>query len=163
VGRIAQFTRSFNLPSSPTRALLHFSADTRYKLFVNGVRVAVGPSRGSPLIWYYDSLDIAPYLRNGNNQVKFVVIRYFASSRAAMPFERTSLPGLTVSGSVELNTEKIDLSSCNVWQAHVDESIEFPAGLVDDVFLHVSFHSPNYPNTILITCRRLVRESLLSI
>lgn len=71
-----------------------------------------------------------------------MVIRYFASSRAAMPFERTSLPGLTVFGSVQMNSGVIDLSSGKGWQAQVDESVEFPTGLVDDVFLHVSWHFP---------------------
>lgn len=103
------------------------------------MRVAVGPSRGSPLIWYYDTLDIRPYLQVGDNEIEFVVIRYFASSRAAMPFERTSLPGLTVSGTIQTSTDAgiIDLSSRIGWKAQVDESTEFPTGLVNDVFLHV--------------------------
>ena len=126
------------MTSVPAQTILHFSADTRYKLFVNGTRVAVGPTRGSPLIWYYDTFDIAPQLLNGHNEIEFVVIRYFASSRSAMPFERTSLPGLTVSGSLEVNNEIVDLSSSTGWQAQIDESIEFPTGLIDDVFLHVS-------------------------
>ncbi|KAG7426651.1 hypothetical protein Forpi1262_v012284 [Fusarium oxysporum f. sp. raphani] len=79
--RIVTFIRKFTLPSQPTRTLLHFSADTRYKLIINGTRVAVGPARGSPLIWYYDSLDIAPHLTQGDNEIRFVVIRYFAASR----------------------------------------------------------------------------------
>ena len=69
-----------------------------------------------------------------------MVIRYFASSRGAMPFERTSTPGLTVIGNVEAVTETMDLSSNNGWYAQVDESIMFPMGLVDDVFLHVRSH-----------------------
>ena len=132
------FTREFALASFPALALLHFSADTRYKLYVNGIRVAVGPTRSSPLIWYYDTIDITPYLSSGNNEVKFVVIRYFASSRGAMPFERTSFPGLTVVGNIETSTEVVDLSSSKNWQAQVDGSILFPMGLVDDGFLHVS-------------------------
>jgi len=55
-----------------------------------------------------------------------------------MPFERTSLPGLTVYGSIEVDKELIDLNSSAGWQAQVDESVEFPTGLIDDVFLHVS-------------------------
>ncbi|KAF7553526.1 hypothetical protein G7Z17_g3530 [Cylindrodendrum hubeiense] len=137
-GRLVTFTREFTLPSVPTKALLNFSADTRYKLYVNGVRVAVGPSRSSLLIWYYDTLDIAPFLHHGANTIKFIVIRYFASSRAAMPFERTTLPGLTVIGSVEAEGDVVDLSSCNGWSAQVDESTIFPTGLVDDVFLHIN-------------------------
>jgi hypothetical protein len=89
------------------------------------------------LIWYYDTLDIAPYLQEGQNEIRFVVIRYFAASRSAMPFERTSLPGLTVVGKIE-GAETVDISSSNGWTAYVDESIRFPMGLADDVFLHVS-------------------------
>lgn len=140
-GRIVHFTREVNLSFCPSRAVLHFSADTRYKLYVNGARIAVGPSRGSRLIWYYDTLDIAPYLINGRNEVRFVVVRYFAASRGAMPFERTSTPGLTVVGCVETDSQTVDLSSRHGWQAQVDESIRFPTGLVDDVFLHVGLAS----------------------
>jgi hypothetical protein len=122
---------------------LHFSADTRYKLYINGIRVAVGPARSSLLIWYYDTLDIAPYLGSGNNEIRFEVLRYFAASRSAMPFERTTYAGLTVVGSVELEAGAavVELDSGVDWQAQVDDSILFPTGLVDDGFLHVS--SPN--------------------
>ncbi|KAM0427813.1 hypothetical protein ACHAPT_007270 [Fusarium lateritium] len=40
-GRIVRFFRTFTLTSRPAQALLHFSADTRYKLLVNGTRVAI--------------------------------------------------------------------------------------------------------------------------
>ncbi|KAJ5919402.1 hypothetical protein N7466_010345 [Penicillium verhagenii] len=145
-GRLVRFKRKFTLTSAPENALLHFSADTRYKLLVNGVHVATGPARGSPSIWYYDSLDIAAQLRIGQNEVEFLVLRYFASSRGAMPFERTSFPGLTVVGCAQTATEIANLESRQHWEAQVDESVRFPTGLVDDVFLHVSYppciHSP---------------------
>jgi hypothetical protein len=100
--------------------LLHFSADTRYKLYVNGQHVAVGPTRSSPLIWYYDTLDITPYLKEGRNEIRFVVLRYFAASRSAMPFERTALPGLTVIGNIETDLEVLDLKSTTDWMACVE-------------------------------------------
>lgn len=90
------------------------------------------------MIWYYDTLDIAPYLRAGNNEIRFEVLRYFAASRSAMPFERTAFPGLTVIGSVEAETTVLEISSRVGWQAQVDDSILFPTGLLDDGFLHVS-------------------------
>lgn len=138
MGRIVHFVRKITLASPSTQANLYFSADTRYKLFVNGERVAVGPTRSSPLIWYYDSLDIAPYLKPGENEIRFSVLRYFASSRGAMAFERTALPGLTIVGHVEAGDDTIDLGSHQGWKAAPDESVQFPSGLVDDVFLHVS-------------------------
>jgi hypothetical protein len=136
-GKIVHFFRTFHLAAQPTQSILHFSADTRYKLYVNGKHVAVGPTRSGPLIWYYDTLDIAPFLKEGNNEVRFTVIRYFAASRTAMPFERTALPGLTVIGQIDAGSEIIDLSSLRAWKAVVDDSAHFPVGLVDDVFLHV--------------------------
>ncbi|KAN0114480.1 glycoside hydrolase family 78 protein [Hyaloscypha variabilis] len=148
-GRIVRFRREFSLPSAAIHAQLHFSADTRYKLYVNGVRVAVGPARSSLLIWYYDTLDIAPYLRKGNNEIRFEVLRYFAGSRSAMPFERTTHPGLTVVGSAEVKAETyvVELGTLTDWRAQVDESIEFPTGLLDDGFLHISERiAPTDPN-----------------
>lgn len=72
----------------------------------------------------------------------FVVIRYFNAGRAGMPFERTAWPGLTVFGGVRIGGEVVvDLSTGKEegeWVARVDTSVEFPVGLEDDVFLHVS-------------------------
>lgn len=141
-GLVVTFTREVRLQSSPIQALLHFSADTRYKLIINGARVAVGPVRSSPLIWYYDTLDIAPHLRQGHNVIQFLVIRYFAATRAAMPFERTLYPGLTVCGNVHSEDETIDISSSDEWRAEVDEGRLFPIGLIDDGFLHVGSPPP---------------------
>ncbi|CAK7203086.1 hypothetical protein SEUCBS139899_005815 [Sporothrix eucalyptigena] len=167
-GRIVRFTRSFHLApvdsvatatnilkddsskipdsigsASVASALLHFSADTRYKLFVNGTRVAVGPARSSPWIWYYDTLDIGPYLRPGENEIVFLVLRYFVTTRGAMPFARTPFPGLTVVGTVHAGNGPdkvtIDLNTTSPgWTAQVDDSIRFPTGLIDDGFLHIS-------------------------
>lgn len=110
-GRIVKFKRLFDLPDRPNRALFRISADTRYKLYVNGIRIAVGPSRSSPAIWYYDTVDISPYLRRGINKALVVVIRYFSRSHGAMPFARTSFPGLTTLDHVEAGGIFVDPSS----------------------------------------------------
>ncbi|WVQ76529.1 hypothetical protein IAR50_006199 [Cryptococcus sp. DSM 104548] len=141
--RLVSFCRSIPLSSIPPAVVLHFSADTRYKLFINGQRVAVGPTKGHASIWYYDTLDISPFLQEGLNELEFRVIRYFASSRGGMPFERTSFPGLTVVGRVG----DIDVGSKEGWLGYVDETTEYPTGLVDDVFLHINERtSPSTPS-----------------
>ena len=43
------------------------TADGRYILFVNGVRVGRGPVRCNPLYQRYDEYDLAPYLHAGRN------------------------------------------------------------------------------------------------
>lgn len=92
------------------------------------------------MIWYYDTIDIAPYLKKSKNEIRIIVLRYFAATRAAMPFERTSFPGMTVVGRTGSGEGSVDLCSRQGWLAQVDESVLFPTGLLDDVFLHVSIH-----------------------
>jgi hypothetical protein len=132
------FTRRFQLGALPKETIIHCTADTRYKLWINGVRVNVGPTRSSTEIWYYDTIDIAPFLRLGENTVVFEVLRYFFTARAAFPFARTAFPGLTVVGTVEDGDKPIDLTTLNGWNAEVERHVQFPMGLIDDVFLHVS-------------------------
>lgn len=98
----------------------------------------MGPARSSTVIWYFDTVDISHALRHGENVVEFHVLRYFAQSRAAMPFERTMFPGLTVVGQVHAEEEVLSLDSMKGWYAQVNMSTQFPTGLIDDVFLHVS-------------------------
>ncbi|WVW82737.1 hypothetical protein I302_104748 [Kwoniella bestiolae CBS 10118] len=145
--RLVSFTRTLNLSNKPSEAILHFSADTRYKLFVNGHRVAVGPSRSHSTIWYYDTLDIAPWLIKGENKLEFLVIRYFAGSRGGMPFERTTFPGFTCVGTVG----EEDLASSKGWSAVVDDSKEYPTGLQDDVFLHINERVSPIPPKEVVT------------
>ncbi|PVH75780.1 glycoside hydrolase family 78 protein [Cadophora sp. DSE1049] len=147
-GQIVNFTRNFDLNAVPTSTILYISADTRYKIYVNGRRIAVGPSRSSLMIWYYDTLDIAQHLKEGENEIKIVVLRYFAATRAAMPFERTSFPGLTVVGNIASGEGSVDLCSKQNWKAQVDEGVLFPTGLVDDVFLHISERISSTPQSL---------------
>lgn len=138
VGRIVTFSREFHLSSLPSKALVHCSADTRYKLMMNGARVSIGPSRGSSQLWYFDSIDIVPWLTAGTNRIECIVLRYFASSRGAMAFERTAFPGFTLVGSIDIHGEQpVCLNSRHGWRAQVNNNLHFPAGLPDDVFLHV--------------------------
>ena len=135
---VVSFSRTFDLPGKPPKiSTIHITADTRYKLWVNGARVAVGPSRSVPSVWYYDTIDLAPFLVSGENRIAVDVIRYFPSARAGLPFVRSSTPGLTIvgaAGEVNLGTDS------NAWQAVVKDGITFPTGLPDDVFLHVGTH-----------------------
>ncbi|KAI0483398.1 Six-hairpin glycosidase-like protein [Xylariaceae sp. FL0804] len=138
-GRVVKFSRQFDLASCPSSAILHISADTRYKLVINGERIAVGPSRGSPYVWYYDTIDIAPCLVDGSNVIEISVIRFFAANRSAMPFERTAFPGLTMCGTVRIEgSSDVSLDSDpRNWKAVVQDNILFPTGLIDDGFLHI--------------------------
>lgn len=114
--------------------MIRITADTRYKLYVNSIRVAVGPSRGCDKIWYYDTIDIAPFLRHGENVIQVMVLRYFPSVMGGHSFGRTILPGLTVTGKIG----EVDLATDEQWVGKVDRGVAFPVGSYYDLFLHVS-------------------------
>jgi hypothetical protein len=61
------FRKSFNLDAAPTEFPIRISADNRYKLFVNGTLVSVGPNWGDIKHWNYQILDIASHLKQGVN------------------------------------------------------------------------------------------------
>ena len=70
------FRRTFDLPSAPSRFVVHATADQRYELFVNGHRVATGPARGDLDHWRFETIDIAKQLVAGKNVLAAVVWNY---------------------------------------------------------------------------------------
>lgn len=66
---IYHFRKTFLLPTAtkPKSFLIHVSADNRYRLFVNGIAVSSGPARGDLFNWFFETIDIAPYLNEGEN------------------------------------------------------------------------------------------------
>jgi alpha-L-rhamnosidase len=63
------FRRELRLERLPMRAELWISADSRYKLWVNGRFVARGPARSYPHAQCVDQLAIAEFLRPGVNML----------------------------------------------------------------------------------------------
>ena len=61
------FRKKINLQEKPSQFIVHVSADNRYKLYVNEVLVSVGPALGDIQHWNYDIVDLAPYLKSGDN------------------------------------------------------------------------------------------------
>ncbi|MGZ8540289.1 MAG: alpha-L-rhamnosidase-related protein, partial [Chitinophagaceae bacterium] len=61
------FRKSLELATRPASFVIHVSADNRYKLFVNGNLVSLGPARGDLTHWNFETVDIASYLQTGKN------------------------------------------------------------------------------------------------
>ena len=70
---VYHFRRSFQLDTKPAKFEVHVSADSRYELFVNGVKVSTGPARGDLYHWRYETVEIAPHLAAGDNTLAAVV------------------------------------------------------------------------------------------
>jgi len=52
---------------------IQVSADNRYKLYINGNIVSMGPARGDTYFWNYETVDIAPFLVAGKNSISALV------------------------------------------------------------------------------------------
>src|SRR5438552_7700742 len=73
------FRRTFDLSEGVDKALVQISADSRYKLYVNGHYVGRGPARCDPIWQYYDEYDVAHILRPGKNVVA-ALVHYYGDS-----------------------------------------------------------------------------------
>lgn len=70
------FRVGYEAPAPKSSLLLRLSADNRYKLLVNGEVVAFGPQRGDASHWFFDTADLGPYLRAGQNWIAALVWNY---------------------------------------------------------------------------------------
>lgn len=62
--------------TKPRQAVLRITADSFYRLFINGHWVNDGPARCWPEHYQYDTIDVTPFLVEGVNEIR-VVARYF--------------------------------------------------------------------------------------
>jgi hypothetical protein len=67
------FRRKFRLDSVPAQVRVRVTADSRYELRINGVKLSWGPARGTLDWWHYETVDIAPQLRAGENVIAVTV------------------------------------------------------------------------------------------
>ncbi|MCY7359511.1 MAG: family 78 glycoside hydrolase catalytic domain, partial [Rudanella sp.] len=104
---IYHFRKTITLAQVPARFMVHISADNRYRLFVNGQSVALGPARSDLLNWNYETLDLAPFLKPGDNLIA-AQVWYLGDSA---PFAQMSYQlGFLMQGDTEVekmvNTDK---------------------------------------------------------
>ncbi len=67
------FRKTLSFDAKPASFLVKLSADNRYKLYVNGVLVSLGPARGDTYFWNYETVDLAPYFHTGKNSIAAIV------------------------------------------------------------------------------------------
>jgi alpha-L-rhamnosidase len=92
---VYHFRRTFDLAAAPVSFLIHVTADNRYKLYVNGELVTLGPARGDLHHWRYESVDIAHSLKAGSNVLAAVVWNF---GELAPEAQITNQTGLLVQG-----------------------------------------------------------------
>lgn len=70
------FRKNFELQKKPEKFVVHLSADNHYSLFVNGKYITRGPARGDLSHWFYETLDLAPWLATGKNVIAAEVVNW---------------------------------------------------------------------------------------
>ncbi|HEX5480400.1 MAG TPA: alpha-L-rhamnosidase [Dehalococcoidia bacterium] len=81
----AALRRAFVLDDAPASAPARMCAVARYTLYVNGQEIARGPVRANPHRQPYDVIDLAPYLRAGENVLGAIAWRYAGATAWWLP------------------------------------------------------------------------------
>ena len=115
---IYYFRKSIDLAVKPASFIIHVSADNRYKLYVNGILVSLGPARGDNYYWNYETVNLAPYLAAGKNTVAALVFNEADNRPEAQITLRTAF---IVQGST--SSEEI-LNTNNTWKCTRDKGYQ---------------------------------------
>lgn len=115
--RLIFFRKEIFLETVPSSFTISISADTRYKLFVNGKFAEYGPSKGDNHVWYSDTVNLSPYLLKGVNTIAVSVLHYpEETANGNHSMFRFDLPRLYISS--------IDLSG---WKYRIKRDTSFYA------------------------------------
>ncbi|MBQ9252949.1 MAG: family 78 glycoside hydrolase catalytic domain [Clostridia bacterium] len=126
-GKFAYFRLDAELPKD-CHLTAQFTAAAHYRLWINGRPVCSGPCMGDQHVWYYDEVDLTPYLIPGVNRFAAQVICLDPAAAIDRGSENASLVRMIVpdhrhrfafgaqAGEIDLSTGKAD------WRVLVDES-----------------------------------------
>lgn len=70
---VYHYRKKITLDHIPESFIVHVSADNRYKLFVNEQLVSLGPARNDCTNWRFETIDLAPHLKKGDNIIAALV------------------------------------------------------------------------------------------
>lgn len=106
VPHLVYFRKEFSLEKVPESVKIRISADTRYKLYVNGELTELGPVKGDRLTWYVDTAELSSRLKEGKNVLAVEVLRYPTEVRSGnFGMYRTEIPGLYLAEVVDRKQE----------------------------------------------------------
>ncbi len=127
-GYVVLFRKKIVLEHKSSSIKIQISADSRYKLYVNGSMAEQGPCKGDQENWYVDTVELRDYLHLGENVIAIEVAR-FAQQRGAGPnsIVRTDTPCLYIKELVEEGQQEIGLSAKNGYRCYLAKGIQFRA------------------------------------
>lgn len=121
------FRKKIYLHGEIKTAKIKISADSRYKLYVNGNFVEAGPSKGDSQIWYYDEYSLQSWLKEGENVLAVTVLRFpLKPSQGNQSIIVTNMPGLFIQGTITMDSGmQVHLSADDTWKCRIDSRILF--------------------------------------
>jgi hypothetical protein len=103
----------------PKDYVISITADNRYVLYINEKMVTRGPARGDLNRWLFDTVDIAPYLKAGENHIAVKVWNMAAFKPVAQMSLET---GLIIQGNTEKEKE---INTNKTWNVIIDKAYSF--------------------------------------
>ena len=124
------FNKKVTLNKIPNELIAHISADSKYWLYINGKTVVFegnvkrGPDKSSG---YYDSVDIAPYLKKGDNMICALV--WYWDNETSYSYSGSGQGGFIF----EATGEDVSIISDENWKVKKN-----------DAYIDSSLYPPNY-------------------
>lgn len=118
--RLYDFTKTFDAAEGAALTA-KVCADTRYQLYVNGSLACEGPCQGSEYVRYYETVDLTPFLKVGENTLRARVLHVQEGSFISL--YRGSRAAFWFHGDLTQNGETIHLGSDESWSCVRDDSV----------------------------------------
>jgi hypothetical protein len=127
------FRRDMRLSDVPATLPVRVSADNRYKLYVNGHLVSLGPARGDIFHWKFATIDLVPFLHTGINVIAAQVWNEGEDKPESQPSHRTAFILEGATGRQSDTGDKWQWDTDTAWLCRMDSS-----------YAPVSVHLPFY-------------------
>ncbi|MBS4194879.1 alpha-L-rhamnosidase-related protein [Lederbergia citri] len=128
---IVYFRRTFHVENNDCQLVVNVSADSRYRLFLNGQSICVGPLKGDNYSHYYETVNLSAYLNVGKNVLAVKVVHYSSNSSHPSPESIWHSPngGFLLEGSLKTSKGEIveTLHTDNKWKCFKDIAIHYEA------------------------------------
>ncbi len=109
---------------------INITADARYKLWINGDMVSFGPYKGTQHFHYYNTVDIAKYLKDGENEILVEVLQLSAYNdiskhKFLSSVQRTGNLAFLMWGEIECSDGVYSIGTDDSWECAKDNSVKF--------------------------------------
>ncbi|KAF7718735.1 Alpha-L-rhamnosidase [Penicillium ucsense] len=137
-GALVHFRKTISISSVPSQPVyIQITADTKYKLYINSELLVIGPVKGDQHMWFYDEVDIRPFLKAGGNDINVQVLRLHHATSHATSFPRLPQPGLLIRHAHMSDDVGFHVQSDKSWETVIDFSTRLPTNMPEDQFLQI--------------------------